>query len=64
MRQMAAQPNMDDPSQNDTTSGIKIGSRKRKPVHDPLNSEVEQFAALLVKKKARLKNKHSKSVIA
>ena len=38
----------------DGTDTANIGTRKRKPVHDPLNSEVERLAALTVKKKARL----------
>ena len=38
----------------DGTDTANIGTHKRKPVHDPLNSEVERLAALAVKKKARL----------
>ena len=38
----------------DGTDTANIGTRKRKPVHDPLNSEVECLAALAVNKKARL----------
>jgi hypothetical protein len=57
---MATQPNTSDASR----IGAASGPRKRKPVYDPLNSEVEWLAALLVKKKARLeKMKTDKSGI-
>jgi hypothetical protein len=62
---MAAQPNMVDASQI-SASGIKVGSCKWKQVNNPLNSEVERTATLLVKKKSCLleKTKHSESGVA
>lgn len=57
---MAAQPN----TGNASRIGAASGPRKWKPVQDPLNSQVERLATLLVKKKARLeKMKANKSSI-
>jgi hypothetical protein len=51
---MATVPHSVDASRNNTSSDINVlGARKRKPVQDPLNSEVERLATLAVKKKAQ-----------